>query len=421
MKVGDFINNGSFDFPQQLITLLNGSSLQWQDIDIPQFDCEDELIWEGSQSGRLTVKEAHNFYRERGIEVNWYKNLWQKFVPPRVSIFAWKILHNCLPTDDNANRRGIIVEGGCALCDSPTVLEDQEHLFIQCDFAKLVWCWLSTLLHLDLSFLTSLRELLRWCVRRPMSNQYNQVILSIILNTLWAIWKYRNKAIFERRRNTVVSCIRKIKKSVANAAFLFHGKIRNSVAESALLRALTVTPRYKDALGIKEIRWVNPPPSWHKCNVDGAAKGSPGAATCAGVFRNYRGFHRGSFAKPIGVQFALFAEIMAFIIAVDIACHKGWFPIWFETDSELLVIKVTSKTMDVPWRLRNKWRRCLHLLSDKLFSISHIYREGNAVADAVANEGFYIDDITWWYELPLRARKFYFRNICGTVEYRCKN
>lgn len=68
------------------------------------------------------------------------------------------------------------------------------------------------------------------------------------------------------------------------------------------------------------------------------------------------------------------------------------------------MLMVNAKSMDVPWKLRNRWRNFLHSLRDKQFTISHIYREGNAVTDAVANEGYTIDDFTWWYELPKRAR-----------------
>lgn len=43
-------------------------------------------------------------------------------------------------------------------------------------------------------------------------------------------------------------------------------------------------------------------------------------ASCGGVSRNYRGFARGCYANamPLGVNNVLFAELMAFMLAVEI-------------------------------------------------------------------------------------------------------
>lgn len=102
---------------------------------------------------------------------------------------------------------------------------------------------------------------------------------------------------------------------------------------------------------------------------------------------------------PLGNQKALYTELVAFMIAVEVMVHKGWFPIWFESDSEILVTKVRTRSMDLSWRLRSRWRKCLQLLSDRVYRISHFYREGNAVENAMANEGFNLDDFTWWYDV----------------------
>lgn len=87
--------------------------------------------------------------------------------------------------------------------------------------------------------------------------------------------------------------------------------------------------------------------------MDGVARGTQVklyTRQCSGI----RGFHRGSFAMPISVQFALYTEIMAFIIVVEITCYKDWFPMWFKTDFQLLVLKVSTKSIYVPWKLRNR-------------------------------------------------------------------
>lgn len=118
-------------------------------------EAQDEHIWEGSVTGKLTVKDAYHHYRDKGTVLQWRKKIWQQHIPPKVSMFIWKCIHNRLSTDDNANNKGVIVDGGCILCDDTSILEDQEHLLIHCEFSRIIWDWASTLLHLDLSFISS--------------------------------------------------------------------------------------------------------------------------------------------------------------------------------------------------------------------------------------------------------------------------
>lgn len=76
------------------------------------------------------------------------------------------------------------------------------------------------------------------------------------------------------------------------------------------------------------------------------------------------------------------------------ALHINLFPIWFESDSQILVDKVNTCSNNVPWRLRTRWRNCLHKLQRKGVQDYTFYREVNAVADAIANE-FGLDNFTW--------------------------
>lgn len=115
-------------------------------------------------------------YRQKTMVVNSYTKIWQRYVPPKISIFVRRCLHNRLPTDHNANVRGVTVDGGCILWEDIVVPEDQEHIQLRCDFAKLVWNWVSSLLLIDINFIPSVRELIRWCSRRSMKEQNDQVL-----------------------------------------------------------------------------------------------------------------------------------------------------------------------------------------------------------------------------------------------------
>ncbi|KAL5714562.1 hypothetical protein ACHQM5_016506 [Ranunculus cassubicifolius] len=56
----------------------------------------------------------------------------------------------------------------------------------------------------------------------------------------------------------------------------------------------------------------------------------------------------------------------------------------------------------------------------RTYMVSHIYREGNYVADTLANMGLELVDFTWWYRIPWRAAKAYERNMYCLSEYRIR-
>lgn len=131
-----------------------------------------------------------------------------------------------------------------------------------------------------------------------------------------------------------------------------------------------------------------------KLNTDGWTRGQPGTPAYEGVFCMSRGFIKGSFSMPLGVQIALFVELIGLIRDVELAIIKDWFLLWIDTDSLVLVSKVKSHLLDVPWRLRPQWKKCLKVLYEWQFSITHIYRERNKF-DIIPNVGLALTDFTW--------------------------
>lgn len=112
---------------------------------------------------------------------------------------------------------------------------------------------------------------------------------------------------------------------------------------------------------------------------------------------------------------------MGFIRAVDFAKLKGWFSLWIESHSTILVQNMKTRAANMPWRLKMGWKRCLSTLYSNTFMISHVYKEGNTVADTLTSVGFSLSDFTWWYSLPQEGNLPYTRNFQGVAEYRFSN
>ncbi|WCJ34681.1 hypothetical protein M5689_015975 [Euphorbia peplus] len=180
----------------------------------------------------------------------------------------------------------------------------------------------------------------------------------------------------------------------------------NTVQERKVFTELRINGHLPRAPRIISVLWKSPTVGWMKANTDGALSGSPSLGGAGGIFRNYRGFPNGCFAFPVGEQFAHIAELRAAIMAIYIARDKGWNNLWLECDSSYVVSLFRARSWDVPWSVRSDWIRCLQMLSSMNFVVSHIFREGNGVADALSKYGQTCSIFAWWHSCP---------TFCGTL------
>lgn len=77
--------------------------------------------------------------------------------------------------------------------------------------------------------------------------------------------------------------------------------------------------------------------------------------------------------------------VLLYMFAIEKAVSKHWYSIWIETDSSL-VTKAFQDNMLVPWGLRNRWNNCMIIASSISCKCTHIHREGNQVAHALAKK-----------------------------------
>ncbi|XP_059076787.1 uncharacterized protein LOC131876037 [Cryptomeria japonica] len=135
------------------------------------------------------------------------------------------------------------------------------------------------------------------------------------------------------------------------------------------------------------IRWAPPQGDWVKLNFDGAYRGNPGPAGIGTVIINSSRILLGGLYGSLGLATNNEAEIRALAAGLDLCVQRGLDKICFEGDSQIIINGV-SKSNFPNWKL-GKWVPHINkaLESINSFEFKHTYREGNKVADLLANMG----------------------------------
>nr|XP_004309966.2 PREDICTED: uncharacterized protein LOC101295881 [Fragaria vesca subsp. vesca] len=137
-----------------------------------------------------------------------------------------------------------------------------------------------------------------------------------------------------------------------------------------------------------------------------------------GIFRDHLGQVLCCFSGNLGIATALEAELQAVIHAIQMASQRGWRSLWIESDSTLVIHFLSSFQVDVPWRFTTEWFNCRTILTSMTVKVSHIYREGNRVADCLANFGADNAGVHWWDSYPPCAITAYSRDLADFPNYR---
>ena len=122
--------------------------------------------------------------------------------------------------------------------------------------------------------------------------------------------------------------------------------------------------------------------------TDGGARGNPGPAGIGVVLMDAEGTVVGEIAQGIGYATNNVAEYQALIAGLKMALDQGFEEIDVFCDSQLVVSQLKGE-----WKIKSDGLRDLAVEARRLLNtfkdaqISHVPREQNAEADALANQG----------------------------------
>jgi len=163
----------------------------------------------------------------------------------------------------------------------------------------------------------------------------NLVRLTTITYYIWMIWRMRNHVGFQEKISIYLT-IETVKGFIKITGNSFRKHMCNDIVDFSCLIFFYITMRCQKETSPIQIIWEFSHVNWVKDNIDGVARGCPGFAACAGIFRSSRGECIGSFSSFLGVQKSLYAEVIGAILVIELAWRKGFRRIWLECDSSLL-------------------------------------------------------------------------------------
>ncbi|KAJ0469870.1 putative RNA-directed DNA polymerase [Helianthus annuus] len=122
---------------------------------------------------------------------------WISWAPPKANHLLWRAILGKLASRAGLARRGIpLSDVSCPRCG--LALEDSDHIFFNCMWAKCVW-W-NVLSWIRISFPSrteSLSELLSYIKEAPGGKVWKKLVRTIIVATIWRIWVARNAKVFD--------------------------------------------------------------------------------------------------------------------------------------------------------------------------------------------------------------------------------
>ena len=364
---------------------------------------KDEIIWRHSSKGDATAKHFFRHFRSRAPEVTWGSWIWAPFIQPARSIIIWRALLGRLATWDNLLVLGFAGPSRCHFCLDHC--ESIDHIFVRCYFVRYLWARICGIFQVTPQLVHNFRELVDYAMSQQFSTQIGNLWRLAIVFVVWFIWRNRNMMVFDGIVITTEVASRDLSFFITEAGSSSLGAMNNTNLDLNILREFKISGVCRRGPKLVVVRWLTPLFGWMKCNTDGSSDGTPGTSTSAGIFHSSYGFVHACFVRKVGVLFAFEAELVAAMIGVELAHGNEWMKLWLESDSTYVVQLFISRSLDVPWKFENRWRSVLALISTMDFRISHIYREGNTVADALSK---HFEDADWVgapdFILPLVSR-----------------
>ncbi|KAL6565084.1 hypothetical protein OROMI_016534 [Orobanche minor] len=349
--------------------------------------------WTLSLDGDFDFKSTWHFVRKKKPLNNILRFCWNPIITPTISVFMVRLVNKWIPTPDGLLRRGIYATNFCYCCNDD---ENIPHLFIHGPVANKVWTHFHNLAGIRCLNTSNINLILANWYGKAKGKIHIFHIIPILI--FWFLWCCRN----DRRVDNVPFTANRVCERIWNYINTFNHKVnfKNKkfwIGAARIADRVGVPAAPKTFFKCCSVRWSKPQPGWWKLNTDGAARGNPGAAAAGGIIRDHMGKPLIMFSEYLGVRTNNFAELYAIWRGLEFCIDNHFNKVWVEVDSKIALSLIEHSTTS-HWQLQSIISKIRDFRDSIEIRFSHIFREGNAVADWLANHGcdrkdFYLHDV----------------------------
>lgn len=308
----------------------------------------------------------------------------------------------------------------CCCCNSS---EDEtfEHLFVTCSMATNLWNTFATIADVQGPFLQLNDTIHKWW-NRDCSSKLKPLFKAVPSFITWQIWKTRN-IISHGGKMSFFGMVMEINRNLYHLATFSYPWLHNIPNTWHLM--VHFFTEYTPLIDCKMVYWRLPRLGSYKCNSDGAVKGVGGPSAGAYCIRNDEGQFIYAESFDLGVTSVLMSEAVALRRGLEYCIQHQYLPVLLETDS-LMLQKVLNGIWEIPWSILMEAKRINGLRINVDARVEHILREGNTLADYLANQFFLFagtTDIIYscFQDLPAKGKAILHLDEAQIPNLRIKN
>jgi hypothetical protein len=179
-----------------------------------QDQTSDRWQWQPDPDKGYTVRGAYQLLTSHALPPmdDAEKLIWHSQVPLEVSIFAWRLLRDRLPTKANLVTRGILPTTAHMCASGCGEMESAHHLFLSCGTFGSLWALVCSWIGISVVQYTSLRDHFVQFTSSAGGSRARRSFLQLIwLACVWVVWTERNHRLFRGTSCTPIQMLDKIK------------------------------------------------------------------------------------------------------------------------------------------------------------------------------------------------------------------
>jgi hypothetical protein len=179
-----------------------------------QHNSTDRWVWRLDPLNGYSVRGVYQMLTSQPVQTSEVLSdlIWHKQVPLKVSIFAWRLLRNRLPTKDNLCVRGVIPHDNQHCVFGCGDVETAQHLFRSCPFYVALWGQIRSWLGIATAEPLCLSDhFYQFVYSAGASRNIRNFMQLIWLCSMWVMWNERNSRVFKNTDHTVHQVVEKIK------------------------------------------------------------------------------------------------------------------------------------------------------------------------------------------------------------------